>query len=116
MRVVNRPKKEKKKAKKAKGKGLKAHLVDDYLRFVLFLAITGMVYIWNSHYAEKQVKEMAGLKKEVKLLKSKYLEKRAMLSAGTQYTKIKEQVDSLGLRKFREPIFKLIKDNKGYRP
>ena len=110
MRIVNKPKSSTKKPKKTKGKGLKAHLVDDYLRFVLFLAIIGMVYIWNSHYAEKQMKEMAGLKKEVKLLKSTYLEKRAMLSTGTQYIEIKAKADSLGLRKRSDPIFELVKE------
>lgn len=109
MRVVNQPKKDIKKGKSPK-KGLKAHLVDNYLRFVVFLAIIGLVYIWNSHYAEKQVKEMAKLKKEVKQLKSKYLEKRATLSAGTQYTVIRDQADSLGLKKISEPAFKLVKE------
>ncbi|RMG19701.1 MAG: hypothetical protein D6730_21060 [Bacteroidetes bacterium] len=109
MRFVNRPKHTATKEKATKKKGLKAHLVDDYLRFVLFLALIGMVYIWNSHYAERQMKEMSVLKKEVKSLKSKYLEKRSMLSAGTQFTQIKHKADSLGLRKYREPAFKLIK-------
>lgn len=108
MRVVNRPKSSPKSSRKS-SKGLKVAKVDEYMRFVLFLALIGMVYIWNSHLAEKQVKEMTQLEAEVKTLKSQYLEKAANLSAGTQFATIKDKVDSLGLYKYKDVVYQLTK-------
>ncbi len=102
-----------KRGKKTEGKaqkGLSVRKVDDYLQFVIFLAIIGLAYIWNSHYAEKQMRMATELEKEVKDLKSKSLMKESTLSAGTRFSEIREKVDSLGLYKLNEPAYKIIKE------
>ena len=89
-------------------KGISARKVDRYLRFLLFLTLIGMFYIWNTHYAVKQVRKMETLQKEVKDLKSKYLMREATLRAGTRLSEIKTAVDTLGLRPLSRPAYKLV--------
>lgn len=93
---------------KPRSKGLKIRQIDDYLRFALFLAVIGMFYIWNSHYAVKQVRKMEVLQKEAKSLKSKYLMKQSTLSAVMSLAEINEMVDSVGLVRSKEPLYKLV--------
>ena len=99
-----------KKTSKARGqKGLSVRMVDDYLRFALFLGVIGLAYIWNSHYAEKQIKELDALETSVKSLKSRYLLKQSTLSAGTRLSEVKDVVDTLGLRPLEKPAYRLVK-------
>ncbi|MFK7922544.1 MAG: FtsL-like putative cell division protein [Bacteroidia bacterium] len=91
-----------------KKKGLSLRLVDDYLRFVLFLAVIGLAYVWNSHRAEKKIKMETALETQVESLKARYLLKQSTLSAGTRLSEIKGVVDTLGLRPQNEPVYKLV--------
>lgn len=100
------------KATSGKGKGLSVVKVDDYIKFMVFLAAIGVFYIWNSHQAEKQVKLKEAYFKEVKRLKSNYLLKEATLSADTRLSQISEKVDTLGLRPLKEPAFKIVRNGK----
>jgi hypothetical protein len=94
------------------GKGLSTKKVDRYLRLVIFLAIIGLVYIANAHYAERQVQKREALKKEVKRLKDRYYMKEADLDAGVRYSELVKMTDSLGLKKLTEPPFRLIPPSK----
>jgi hypothetical protein len=78
-----------------------------YIRYVLFVVFIGMVYIWNSHVAEQQVKEEARLRKEIADAKAEYKTMHARLSAGTRRQVIFSKVDSLGLRSTNTNVFKL---------
>ncbi|MEL6593524.1 MAG: FtsL-like putative cell division protein [Bacteroidota bacterium] len=91
-----------------KKKGLSLRLVDDYLKFVLFLALIGLAYVWNSHQAEKKIKLESALETQVESLKARYLLKQSTLSAGTRLSEIQAVVDTLGLRPQNEPVFKLV--------
>lgn len=78
-----------------------------YIRYVLFLVGIGMIYIWNSHVAETQVKEEARLRKEIADAKAEYKTMHARLSAGTRRGVIFEKVDSLGLKVTSNNVYKL---------
>lgn len=95
------------KADRKATKGLKLRMVDDYLRFVVFLALIGMGYIWNSHYAEQQVKELEETRASVNDLKSRYLLKRATMGATVRFSEIEAAADTLGLHRMTSPPFEL---------
>jgi cell division protein FtsL len=80
-----------------------------YIRYVAFLVAIGMFYIWNSHQAEKQVREEAKLRKEIADAKAEYKTIHARLSAGTRRQVISEKVDSLGLKSTSKNVYKLTK-------
>ncbi|MEL6674901.1 MAG: FtsL-like putative cell division protein [Bacteroidota bacterium] len=92
----------------AKKKGLSIRNVDGYLRFMIFLTMIGMAYIWNSHIAERQIDDMETYRQEVKELKSQYLLEQATLSAGTRFSEIKPMADTLGLKPLGEPPLQLV--------
>lgn len=86
--------------------------MDDYLRFVVFLAVIGFVYIWNSHLAEKQIKERDKLKAEAKAVKAEYFIRKAELGAKIRYTSLLANIDSIGLYKPEQAPYKLKKKKK----
>jgi len=92
-----------------KGSGISARKVDGYLRFLLFLTAIGMGYIWNTHYAVRQVRKLESLKAEVKDLKSKYLMRESSLRAGMRMAEVAQYVDTMGLRPLSQPPYKIIK-------
>ena len=82
-----------------------------YVRYAIFLVVIGLVYIWNSHVAEGQVRRENKLKKEVADAKAEYKTMHARLSAGTRQSVIQYKVqDTLGLRASSKNIFQLKRD------
>lgn len=117
MRMANRAQNnngrgQKRKETDSPGKGLSTKKVDGYLRLVIFLAVIGLAYIANSHFAEKQVQKREALKQEVKRLKDRYYMKEADLDAGVRYSELVKMTDSLGLKKLKEPPYRLISPSK----
>ncbi len=93
--------------KSGERKGISIHKVDRYLRFTLFLVFIGLVYIWNSHRAESQVRKVQQLDKQVRELKWDYSNLGAELSFSTRRSVLEKRVDSLGLHKLDKPPFLL---------
>jgi len=93
-------------------KGLSKTFVASQLKFVLFLAGIGIVFIWNAHLAERRVKEFDTLKKEVKKLRDDYMMKESILTAGTSYAQIAAAADTLGLMRIEKPPFRIVKEKK----
>lgn len=86
-------------------------VVQSYLKYILFLTGIGMLFIWNTHLAERRVKEFDTLKKDVKKLRDEYMMKEAVLSAGTSYYTIGQAADTLGLNKLDHPPYRVVKKN-----
>jgi cell division protein FtsL len=90
--------------------GLRSKDAVRYVQYVVFVVAIGLVYIWNSHVAEQQVKEEARLRKEIADAKAEYKTMHARLSAGTRRHVIFSKVDSLGLKSTNTNVFKLRKN------
>jgi hypothetical protein len=98
-------------APKSDKKGLRSTDASRYVRYALFLVAIGMVYIWNSHVAEGQVRRENKLKKEVADRKAEYKTMHARLSAGTRQSAIQFRVqDTLGLHASSKNIYQLKRD------
>jgi len=66
--------------------------------FVLFLGFLGVIYIANAHLAERRVREIQSLEKEIKLLKWEYMSiKRGVLLQSMQ-SDLDGRVEGGGLR------------------
>jgi hypothetical protein len=76
--------------------------------FVIFLAMLGMVYIANRHFAEKTVREIDKLNKEVKELSWDFKTLKADLMLKSTQTEVAKQVDTLGLMEPVEPPKKIV--------
>jgi hypothetical protein len=78
------------------------------LPFILFLALLGMVYIANMNFAEKNVREIDNLTKEVKEWSYDYKTTKAQLAFKSTLSEVEKHTDSLGLKAPLEPPKKII--------
>lgn len=73
------------------------------LPFVLFLVFLGMIYIGNMHLAEKSIRDIDHLSKEVKELTWDYKTTKADLAFKSTLTEVAKRVDTLGIHESVEP-------------
>ena len=78
------------------------------LPFVLYLALLGMVYIGNQHLAEKNIRDIDKLGKEVKELSYGYKVTKADLAYKSTLTEVAKRADTLGLKESVQPATKII--------
>ena len=90
--------------------GLPIRHVGRYIGYVIFLVTVGLLYIWNSHVAEGQVREEARLRSEIADAKAEYKTMHARLSAGTRKYVIADAVDTLGLKAESKNTYTLTHD------
>jgi hypothetical protein len=77
------------------------------LPFVLYLAFLGMVYIGNRHLAEKNVREIDKLTKEVKEMSYAYKVTKADLAFKSTLSEVASRADTLGLKESLQPAQKI---------
>ena len=78
------------------------------LPFVLYVALIGMIYIGNRHFAEKNIRDIDKLGKEVKELNWDYKVAKAELAFKSTLTEVAKRVDTLGVRESIQPAQKLV--------
>lgn len=88
------------------------NLPSKHFGYIFFICLIGMIYIYNAHLAEKQIRKRDRLLKQVKELKTLYHIADANLSMLRKQTHISLDVDTLGLKKLERPPFILIKPVK----
>lgn len=93
----------------AKKAGLSISRVDRYLRFIVFLVAIGMVYIWNSHWAESQIRREEQLEEAIREAKAEYKTSHARLSHDSKRSEVAQRVDTLGLMVPKEPPYTIVK-------
>jgi hypothetical protein len=77
------------------------------LPFILFLGLLGMVYIGNRHLAEKNIRDIDKLTKEVHELTWEYKVTKADLAYKSTLSEVAKRVDTLGIRESIQPAQKI---------
>jgi len=77
------------------------------LPFVLFIAFLGMVYIANMHMAERSIRDINKISKEVKELSWDYKTTKADLAFKSTLTEVAKRVDTLGIKESLQPPQKI---------
>ena len=77
------------------------------LPFVLFLALLGMIYIANMHMAERNIREINKINKEVKELSWDFKTTKAELAFKSTLTQVVKRADTLGLKESITPPQKI---------
>lgn len=81
-----------------------------YLMFVGFLMVLGLLYIANVHSVERKLRQAKSLKEEIKELNYNYMQiKNEIVHKGTQ-TQIAERVKSAGLKTDGSDLNKIMVD------
>jgi hypothetical protein len=78
-------------------------LITQNLPFILFLAVIALVYIANSHLAEKKVRKINKLSREIKELKWEYLSVKSELMFRSKLSEVSKAVEPLGLKELSTP-------------
>lgn len=86
---------------------LSSYLVAKNLPFAAFVALLGLLYISNRHLAERTVRTIDRLGRDVKELSWDYKSLSAELMKLTTQTEIAKRADTLGLKERMEPPIKL---------
>ncbi|WP_246858852.1 FtsL-like putative cell division protein [Chitinophaga sp. XS-30] len=78
-------------------------LITQNLSFLLFLAFVALVYIANSHLAEKKVRRINKLSREIRELKWEYLSVKSELMFRSKLSEVSKAVEPLGLKELNTP-------------
>lgn len=99
-------------AKKSKKLGLRVsdRFFFDQLPFIGFLTFIGVIYIANSYYVEGTVREMERVKKQIIEQKNEFVIAKTKSSLMGQRTEVLSLVDTLGLKEFAIPSYKILKN------
>ena len=78
------------------------------LPFVIYVAFLCMMYIANRHLAEKNIRDIDKISKEVKELGWDYKVTKADLAYKSTLTEVAKRVDTLGVRESIQPAQKIV--------
>ncbi|MFD0750676.1 FtsL-like putative cell division protein [Mucilaginibacter calamicampi] len=78
------------------------------LPFILFIAFLGMIYIGNRHLAEKNIRKIDKLNKEVKELSWGYKVAKADMAFKSTLNEVAQRTDTLGLKESISPPQKIV--------
>mgnify|MGYP001039482776 CR=1 FL=1 len=76
--------------------------------FIGFLAVLALVYIANSHLAEKKIRRINQLGKEIKELKWEYINVKSELMFRSKMSEVSKSVEQLGLKQLSSPPQKIV--------
>ena len=82
------------------------------VRFILFLAALGLIYIANNHFAEKKIREIDRLRIVNKELSFDYLRMKTQLNEKKRASYLADKLSPYGIKPSVEPPQKLIVNSK----
>ena len=78
-----------------------------YLPKILFVMALGLLYISNTHYAEKTVRKISNMQAEVEDLRDDYTTLKADLMFASKQSEVARKVKALGLKESLKPPYKV---------
>jgi len=84
----------------------------EILPFIIYVAFLGMIYIANRHFAEKNIRDIDKLSREVKEHTWDYKTLKSDLMLKSTQTEVAKRVDTLGLSELIEPPQKILIKNE----
>lgn len=88
-----------------------ASLVLKNFPFVLFLGFLTVIYIANAHFAEKQIRQIQVLQKDVKELKRQYNALKSEIMYQSRLAEIEDEVEGMGLTKKTGRVKRIVVKN-----
>lgn len=85
-----------------------------YLPKVAFAVLLGVIYVWNTHYAERTVRKIDKLENEVEDLRADVTTLEADYMYSSKQSEVAKQVKALGLEESKEPPYKIVVEKGEY--
>ena len=89
------------------GSFLNRDSVFSWMPFIFFIALLGIIYIGNNHFAERKIREINRLETEIKELGFDYLNMKSKLNEKTRASYLADELDKHGIRPLVEPPEKI---------
>lgn len=86
-----------------------------YLPKILFVMFLGLLYISNTHYAEKTVRKINAAHTEVEDLRADYTTLKADLMFASKQSEVARKVKSFGLKESLKPPYKIEVEEGAYK-
>lgn len=80
--------------------------------FLFFLTVLGMLYIANKHYAEKNIRQIEKINKELKELKWEHLTAKSELVSKSKQSELAKITTLFGLKEAVVPPTKIVVNQK----
>jgi hypothetical protein len=77
------------------------------LPFILYLTFLALLYIANTYYAERKVREIADIRREMKELRYEYITTKSELMHNTKQTEIAKHLSKYGIEESTQPPHKI---------
>ncbi|MCD4747174.1 MAG: hypothetical protein K8R58_12830 [Bacteroidales bacterium] len=78
-----------------------------FLPFILYLALLVIIYIGNSYYAEKNIREIEKIQKELKELRYEYISTKSELMHRSKQSQIAKSLKLTGIKESTVPPKKI---------
>jgi hypothetical protein len=85
-----------------------------YVPKILFVMILGLLYIGNTHHAEKTVRKINNIQAEVEDLRADYTTLKSDLMFASKQSELAKKVKAYGLRESLKPPFKVVVEKGEY--
>jgi hypothetical protein len=85
-----------------------------YLPKILFVMMIGLLYIGNTHYAEKTVRKINTIQAEVEDLRADYTTMKADLMFASKQSEVARKVKAYGLKESLTPPYKVVIEEGEY--
>lgn len=85
-----------------------------YLPKILFVLFLSLLYIGNTHHADKTVRQINRAQSEVEDLRADYTTLKADVMFASKQSEVARRVKELGLRESLNPPFKVVVDGSDY--
>jgi hypothetical protein len=79
-----------------------------WMPFVFFVTFLMLIYIWNSYYAEKNVREIDKISSELKELRSEYITSKSELMFKSKQSEVARELSAAGIKESVVPPKKII--------
>jgi cell division protein FtsL len=96
------------------GSFLTREIILKQLPFIFFLTLMAMVYIANTYYAEKTVRDINHLNSELKELQSEYITTKSELTSISKQSEVAKAAEVLELKESVVPPKKIVVSKKDY--
>jgi hypothetical protein len=85
-----------------------------YVPKIIFVLVLGLLYIGNTHSAEKTVREINNIQAEVEDLRADYTTLKSDLMFSSKQSEVARKVHSYGLQESLTPPYKIVVDESEY--
>lgn len=72
--------------------------------FVLFISFLAFIYIANNYYAERKVRKINAIQKELKEIKYEHISTKSKLMQLSKQSQIAKKIEQTGIKESTEPV------------